>query len=116
MRMQIRVTLAAMLVLAVVAVRFAGAAPATWTGKISDAMCGMDKHTGDGTMAGDHDCVAKCVKGGSKYVFVADKKVYQIGNQDFAGLVAHAGHTVEITGEAKGDTITVSKIVMPKAK
>lgn len=109
---------AAVLVLSVVGVRVAGADPMTWTGKISDAMCGMDKHQGDGTMTGDHNCVASCVKKGSTYVFFVekDKKLFKIGNQDFAGLPIHGGHTVELTGELKGDTITVTKIVMPKAK
>ena len=115
MKLGIKVGLAA-LALSIAAVQFVGAAPQTWTGKISDAMCGMEKHQGDGTMAGDHDCVAKCVKGGSTYVFVVDKKIYKIGNQDYAPLVQHAGHTVLLTGELKNDTITVSKIAMPPAK
>lgn len=117
MKLGMKVGLAA-LALSIAAVQFVGAAPATWTGKISDAMCGVEKHQGDGTMAGDHDCVAKCVKGGSTYIFVnaADKKVYKIGNQDFAALVQHAGHTVTLTGELKNDTITVTKIAMPPAK
>ena len=29
------------------------------------------------------------------------------------GLGEHAGHTVKLTGEMNGDTITVSKIAMP---
>ena len=85
----------------------------TWTGKISDSMCGA-KHT----MGKDPtECTTACVKGGGEYVFVGDKdKVYKIGNQKFADLAKHAGHTVEVTGTMKGDTITVEKIVMPKAK
>jgi hypothetical protein len=118
MKVHVKVMMAAMLVLAVVAVRFPGAAPATWTGKISDSMCGADHGAKGGTMAKDHDCTASCVKGGSKYVFVndKDKKIYKIGNQDYAGLTIHGGHSVELTGELKDDTITVTKIVMPKAK
>jgi hypothetical protein len=55
------------------------------------------------------------VKKDAKYVFVGDKdKVYKIANQDFAGLKAHAGHTVTVTGETKDDTVTISKIEMPK--
>jgi hypothetical protein len=53
---------------------------------------------------------------GSKYVFVSSGKVYNIENQDLALLQEHAGHTVRLTGEMKGDTITVSKIVMPPKK
>ena len=39
--------------------------------------------------------------------------VYQLTNHD-ADLRTHAGHTVNLTGELKGDTIRVSKIEMPK--
>jgi hypothetical protein len=49
-------------------------------------------------------------------VFVSGGKVYKIENQDLALLQEHAGHTVQLTGEMKGDTITVSKIVMPGKK
>ena len=105
----------------------ASAAPQTWTGKISDSMCGA-KHNpaaehGAKTDPGakkmsDRDCVLACVKDhNAKYVFVSGGKVYSVGNQDFGGLQEHAGHTVKLTGEMSGDTITVSKIVMPaKAK
>ena len=48
-------------------------------------------------------------------MFVSGGKTYQIANQDFAGLKTHAGHKVVLTGEMKGDTITVSKIEMPAA-
>ena len=43
-------------------------------------------------------------------------KVYNIANQSDADLQTHAGHTVTVPGEMEGDTITVSKIVMPAAK
>jgi hypothetical protein len=36
--------------------------------------------------------------------------------QDSPLLQMHAGHTVMLTGEMKGDTVTVSKIVMPAKK
>jgi hypothetical protein len=52
----------------------------------------------------------------AKYVFVRAGKVYNISNQDFAALQEHAGHTVNLTGEMSGDTITVSKIAMPSKK
>ena len=52
----------------------------------------------------------------AKYVFVSGGKVYNVGNQDFATLQEHAGHTVKLTGAMSGDTITVSKIAMPAKK
>jgi len=93
------------------------AADKTWNGKLSDAKCnGTHAKAEHGSQAAsDHECVTKCVEGGGKYVFVADGKTYAIANQDFADLKAHGGHNVALTGEMKGDSITVSKIEMPKA-
>jgi hypothetical protein len=97
-----------------------GAAEQTWTGKISDSMCGAKHNTtaehGAKKMS-DRDCTLACVKDhNAKYVFVRNGKVYNIGNQDFAGLQEHAGHTVKVTGDMSGDTITVSKVEMPAKK
>jgi hypothetical protein len=88
----------------------------TWTGKIADSACGV-KHQeaveNEGVMA-DRDCTEACVRGGSKYILVADGKVLKIANQDNKDLAVHAGHAVKVTGELKGTEITVSKIEMQK--
>jgi hypothetical protein len=99
---------------------FASAADNTWTGQISDSMCGashakMITAHKPATLTA-RDCTLACVKAGGKYVFVTGGKVYSIANQDFADLEKHAGHTVRFTGQMNGDTITVSKIVMPAPK
>jgi hypothetical protein len=91
-------------------------AASEWKGTISDARC-AGKHDGSkhsGTDTSHRDCVEKCVTGGQPYVFVVGDKTYKIANQDFAGLKTHAAHQVVLTGEMKNDTITVSKIEMPK--
>jgi len=86
---------------------------ATWTGQISDSACGtthakmLAEHK---DLKTDKDCTLACIKGGSKYVFVSEGKVYNISNQKLAALKTHAGETVKVTGTMKGDTITVSKI------
>ena len=104
------------LVAAVLLVSRAGAfaAEQTWSGKISDSACGV-KHEeaaeGQGVMA-DRDCTQACIRGGSKYVLLVDGKVFQIANQDNTDLATHAGHAVRMTGELKGNAITVSKIEM----
>ncbi len=118
-----------LLALGVAAVLFAGAgvvaaamqqektAESTWTGKISDSMCGADHKANGGTLEKDHACTLDCVKThGSQYIFVntADKKIYKIGNQKLAGLEQHAGHNVEIAGTIQDDTITVTKVTMKK--
>jgi hypothetical protein len=82
----------------------------SWIGKISDSMCGAHHQMAAAQKLSDADCTKACVKNGGKYVFVSRGKVYQIANQDFAGLPDHAGQSVSLTGEMKGDTITVSQI------
>src|SRR5215471_5517495 len=100
--------------LATIAWAVAFAADQTWIGQISDSMCGAShaKMTGAHPGMSDRDCALACVKGGGQFVFVSDGKVYT--NQDSPLLQMHAGHAgVTLTGEMKGDTITVSKITMP---
>jgi len=92
------------------------AASQTWVGKISDSMCGASHKAMEhgGKKMSDRECVQACVKGGSKYVLVSKGKVFNVSNQDFAGLAGHAGHAVNLTGEMSGDSIAVSKIDMTR--
>ena len=87
------------------------AAEQTWTGLISSSMCHAEK----GSMG--NDCILNCIKGGSKYVFVAKGKSYDVQNQDFSDLEKHAGHTVKLTGGlgSDGHSITVNRIEMVSA-
>lgn len=97
---------------------FAFAADKTWTGQISDSMCGASHQKMTSGHAGmtDRDCALACVKAGGKYVFVSDGKVYKIANQELPALQVHAGHMVQLTGDMKDDNITVSKITMGGGK
>jgi hypothetical protein len=89
----------------------------SWTGKISDSMCGAHHKSsaehGNAKLS-DRECTEACIKNGGKYVFVSKGKVYTIDNQDYAGLAEHAGHTVNLTGDMSGDSIKVSDIEMSK--
>ena len=88
----------------------------TMKGTISDSGCAT-KHSADkhGGNAKSHaDCVKKCIDGGKQYVLLSGDKVLKIANQDFADLKAHAGQEVDVTGDVKEDTITISKIETPK--
>jgi hypothetical protein len=89
-----------------------GSAADTWTGKISDAMCGTshDTMTEHGKKMSDKQCAVACVQHGSEYVFVEGDKVLKIANQNFKGLQQFAGDTVKLTGDLKGDAITVAQI------
>jgi hypothetical protein len=95
---------------------FAPAATMTMTGMISDSACGashakmMDMHKDAKMKMTERDCTLACVKGGGKFVFVADGKVYTVANQNLAALTEHAGETVSLTGDVTGSTVTVSKI------
>ena len=97
------------------------AATGTWTGKISDSMCGAShakmaaQHAGSGKVS-EADCTDACVKAGGKYVFASGGKVYTIANQDDKDLALNAGKTVRLTGDLQGSNITVSKVAMMPAK
>jgi hypothetical protein len=54
----------------------------TWTGKISDSMCGATHKAMEhgGKKLSDRDCVQACLKDGAKYVFVSEGKVYDVTN------------------------------------
>jgi hypothetical protein len=97
------------------------AATGTWTGEISDSMCGashakMAAQHGGGGKVSDADCTEACVKAGGKYVFASGGKVYTIANQDDKDLALNAGKTVRLTGDMQGTTITVSKIATSTKK
>src|SRR5262245_44766148 len=93
------------------------AAETSWTGKISDSMCGAShkKMEHSGKAVNDRECTLACSKQGAKYVFGSKAKVYAIENQDLAALQEHAGHTVKLTGTMSADkkSIKVSKVEMP---
>jgi hypothetical protein len=88
------------------------AADQTWTGTISDKMCGADHKQMSGKLS-DRDCTLACTKGGTPYALVTGGKVYELSTHE-SDLKTHAGHKVTVTGELKGDKIVVSKVEMSK--
>src|ERR1051326_1512287 len=112
------------LCIAVVATMFgamsASAADQTWTGKISDSMCGAKHNTSaehGAKKMSDRDCTLACVKdNNAKYVFVSGGKGDNVVNKEFGARQEPAGHTVKLRGAMSGDTITVSKIAMTGKK
>jgi hypothetical protein len=87
------------------------AASGTWTGEISDSMCGAaHKAAQHGGKMTDTECTEACVKAGAKYVFSSGGKVYTIANQDDKDLALNVHKTVRLTGDRQGTTITVSTI------
>ena len=89
------------------------AAVQTFTGTVSDSMCGA-KHMMPGD---DAACLRACVKKGSQYALVVGDKVYTLDTSDKATLdkldkLAAAKATVK--GEADGDTIKVASVTAAK--
>jgi hypothetical protein len=90
------------------------AKPQTFTGKVSDAMCGAH-HMMEGDPAG---CLRSCVAKGSKYALVVGDKVYTLESSNKATLDQLdklADQNAKVTGEANGDSIQV-KSVAPAGK
>jgi len=86
----------------------------TFTGKVSDAMCGA-KHMEAGIAPAA--CVRACVQKGAKYALVVGDKVYTLDTSDKAALDELnklAWEQAKVTGTAKGDTITVKSVAAAK--
>ena len=82
----------------------------TFTGKVSDAMCGA-KHTE--VEIAPVDCVRACVQKGAKYALVVGEKVYTLSTSDQAALDTLnklAWEQAKVTGTANGDTISVKAV------
>ena len=85
----------------------------TFTGTVSDSMCGA-KHAMPGD---DASCTRACVGKGSKYALVVGDKVYTLETSDkdaLATLDRQAGAKVTVTGTEKDSTITVSSVKAAK--
>lgn len=102
------ILLLSLLMILYLAVSVAFAAGKTYTGTVSDAMCGA-KHMG-GSPA---ECTRACVSKGSKYALVVGDKVYALETSDKAALATldkQAGEKATVTGTEKDNTITVSSV------
>ncbi|HLW84842.1 MAG TPA: hypothetical protein VKR60_06460 [Candidatus Sulfotelmatobacter sp.] len=89
---------------------FAAAKGKTFTGTVSDAMCGA-KHEMQGDPA---SCTRACVSKGSKYALVVGDKVYTLYTSDkdaLSTLDKQAGAHAKVTGTEKDNTITVTSVV-----
>ena len=86
----------------------------TFTGKVSDAMCGA-KHS-EGNLA-PAACVRACVQKGANYALVVGDKVYTLETKDQAALDTLnklAWEDAKVTGTANGDTISVKSVTVTK--
>ncbi|HEX9272178.1 MAG TPA: hypothetical protein VGA01_08190 [Candidatus Binatia bacterium] len=106
--MKSRTSSTAALILIAVSSAVAAGKSETFTGEVSDAMCGA-KHM----MPGNAACLRTCVSKGANYALVVDDKVYTLHTSDEAArktLDRLAGEKAKVTGTADGETIEVSKV------
>jgi len=73
MKLTVKLFMAALVIAGLTLVKPVTAAPMTWTGTISDAMCKGAHGDKGGTEQKDHDCSVTCAKSGG-YVFVTQDK------------------------------------------
>jgi hypothetical protein len=91
------------------ATAFAADKAQSFTGKVSDAMCGK-AHMMSGS---DADCTRACVGKGSKYALVVGDKVYTLDASDKATLSSLdklSGSNAKVTGTLNGETIQVASV------
>lgn len=99
--------------LTLTAVAFAADKAQSFTGQVSDAMCGAH-HMMSGSEA---DCTRACVGKGSKYALVVGDKVYTLETSDKAALASldkMAGGQAKVTGTLDGETIQVASVAAGK--
>jgi hypothetical protein len=84
--------------------------PTSFTGIVSDSMCGAHHMAKDKTPA---ECTRICIKQGMKYALVAGDKVYTLEGHD-SELDKLAGQKVIVEGRLTGDTLAVSSVAPVK--
>jgi hypothetical protein len=85
----------------------------SFTGEVSDSMCGAE-HMMKGSKA---DCARACVAKGSNYALVVGDKVYALETKDktvLDRLNELAGRRARIIGKAYGDSIVVNTVAPAK--
>jgi hypothetical protein len=99
----------------------ARAAEQTWTGVVSDSLCGASHEAmrQKGQKVTDRECTVACVNyqtpGAPKFVFVTGGKVYPIKNQAFGGLGRRSGTEIVLTGDLdSAGEITITTIAPAK--
>ena len=85
----------------------------TFTGKVTDSMCGAKHKEG----IPPADCVRACVKHGAHYALLVGDKVYTLDTDNQAEkneLNKRAWEDAKVKGTANGDTIAVTSVSAAK--
>ena len=88
------------------------AAGQTFTGTVTDGMCGGNHKSMN--MGTDEKCVTECARSGAKYALWDGKQTYVLSDQNGAAKFAAKKVTVTGTLDAKTKTIQVSSIAAVK--
>ena len=108
--MKTKTKLAAALMLAPAGAFAAVAQQQSFTGVVTDSMCGATHMAKDKTPA---ECTQLCVKDGMKYALAVEKKVYTLEGHE-AELAKLAGQKVAVKGTLKGGTLSVQQVAASK--
>ncbi len=108
--MKTKTKLAAALMLALAGAFAVVAQQQSFTGVVTDSMCGAMHMAKDKTPA---ECTQLCVKDGMKYALAVEKRVYTLEGHE-AELAKLAGQKVTVKGTLKGDTVTVESVLPAK--
>jgi hypothetical protein len=80
----------------------------SWSGTVSDSMCGAQHAAATDA---DKNCVEGCIKHhGAAPVLVVGDKVYKISADSQAKVMNHLGEKVKVEGRLSGDTITITSV------
>lgn len=82
----------------------------TFTGMVSDSMCGAKHMAKDKSAA---ECTRECVKAGSDYALVTGAKVYTLKG-DKTELDKYAGQRATVKGSLDGNNFNVQSIMAAK--
>jgi hypothetical protein len=110
MEMKARMKLSAVLILALGGTVAAFAQQRSFSGVVTDSMCGGRHMAKDKSPA---ECTRMCVKDGQKYGLAVDKKLYTLEGHE-ADLSKLAGQKVTVKGTLKGDTLSVQEVAASK--
>lgn len=101
--------------LGAVALLSPGAATQTFTGAITDSVCGKDGHAHMQMGPTDADCTTACVGiHGAQYVLLDGKEVYALSDQRLPEKFA--GQRVRVVGTLNADTKTIQVESITAAK
>ena len=103
----------AMIVLLAATAALAAGKTQSFTGTVSDAMCGA-KHAMAGSAT---ECTKACVGKGSKYALVVGDKVYTLDATEKAAMATldkQAGANATVTGTVEGEVIHVTTVTEAK--